>query len=83
MTVIVKYNMVNYGCKVKEDLKMTFAAYVERQKKLIRNRHEGEVYLIEKGETIPLNDSEKLLADLSSFKGLNTNERKIYGRRAW
>ncbi len=50
-------------------------------KELIRSRHEGEVYLIEKGETVPLTDSSKLLADLSSFKGLNTNERIIYGRR--
>lgn len=60
---------------------MTFTAYVERQKSLIRSRHEGETYLIEKGESIPLSDSEKLLEDLSSFKGLNTNERIIYGRR--
>lgn len=60
---------------------MTFTAYVERQKSLIRSRHKGETYLIEKGESIPLSDSEKLLEDLSSFKGLNTNERIIYGRR--
>jgi hypothetical protein len=73
--------MLYYGRRIKEDIKMTFTAYVERQKKLIRSRHEGEVYLIEKGETVPLTDSSKLLADLSSFKGLNTNERIIYGRR--
>lgn len=81
MTVSVKYYMLYYGRRIKEDIKMTFTTYVERQKKLIRSRHEGEVYLIEKGETVPLTDSSKLLADLSSFKGLNTNERIIYGRR--
>ncbi len=81
MTVSVKYYMLYYGRRIMEDIKMTFTAYVERQKKLIRSRHEGEVYLIEKGETVPLTDSSKLLADLSSFKGLNTNERIIYGRR--
>ena len=81
MTVSVKYYMLYYGRRIMEDIKMTFTAYVERQKKLIRSRHEGEVYRIEKGETVPLTDSSKLLADLSSFKGLNTNERIIYGRR--
>lgn len=81
MTVSVKYYMLYYGRRIMEDIKMTFTAYVERQKKLIRSRHEGEVYLIEKGETVPLTDSSKLLADLSSFKGLNTNERIIYWRR--
>ncbi len=81
MTASVKYYMLYYGRRIKEDIIMTFTAYVERQKKLIRSRHEGEVYLIEKGETVPLTDSSKLLADLSSFKGLNTNERIIYGRR--
>lgn len=81
MTASVKYYMLYYWRRIKEDIKMTFTAYVERQKKLIRSRHEGEVYLIEKGETVPLTESSKLLADLSSFKGLNTNERIIYGRR--
>lgn len=62
---------------------MTFTAYVERQKRLIRSRHEGEEYLIDRGETIPLPDSERLMRDLSEFKGLNVNERIIYGRRVW
>ena len=54
---------------------MTFTAYIERQKNIIRQRHEGEMFLIEKGEVIPLNQSEKLLNDLSSLKGLNKRER--------
>lgn len=54
---------------------MTFTAYIERQKSIIRSRHEGETFLIQKGETIPLNQSEKLLNELSSLKGLNKKER--------
>ena len=54
---------------------MTFTAYIERQKKLIRRRHEGEVYLIEKGETIRLSDRDRLLNELDAMKGLNTRER--------
>lgn len=54
---------------------MTFTAYIERQKKLIRRRHEGETYLIEKGEAIRISESERLLHELSSMKGLNTTER--------
>ena len=59
---------------------MTFTAYIERQKSIIRNRHEGEVFLIRKEEVIQLNDSEKLLNELSSFKGLNTAERQNFSR---
>ncbi|MDE6441692.1 MAG: hypothetical protein K2L12_02940 [Clostridia bacterium] len=54
---------------------MNFTAYIERQKRLIRNRHEGETFLIHNGETLPLNESEKLFSDLNSLKGLNTLER--------
>ena len=62
---------------------MTFTAYIERQKSIIRNRHEGETFLIEKGESIPLNDSERLLNDLSALKGLNTDERLSFRRAVW
>ena len=54
---------------------MNFTAYIERQKRIIRQRHEGEVFLMHRGEAIPLGDSEKLLKELSSLKGLNTRER--------
>lgn len=55
---------------------MNFAAYIERQKNIIRNRHTGEMFLIQKGETLALcDDTEKLLNDLSAMKGLNKRER--------
>lgn len=80
MTVIVKYKDYNCGCNVKEGVKMTFTAYIERQKSIIKSRHEGETFLIQQGETIPLNQSEKLLNDLSSLKGLNKRERLVARR---
>ena len=61
---------------------MTFTAYIERQKNLIRKRHEGETYLVEKGEIISLNDSEKLFCELSAIKGLNKAERLCLCRKA-
>ena len=54
---------------------MNFTAYIERQKNIIRGRHEGETFLLEKGEVIPLSESEKLLSELSRLKGLNKRER--------
>lgn len=54
---------------------MNFTAYIERQKNLIRSRHVGETYLLQKGESMPLSVSEKILGELSSMKGLNTCER--------
>ena len=46
--------MVKYNRKIKEDEIMTFTAYIERQKRIIRDRHEGETFLINKGEVIAL-----------------------------
>lgn len=60
---------------------MNFTAYIERQKSIIRSRHEGETFLIEKGEVIPVSESEKLLSELSRLKGLNKRER-LGARRA-
>lgn len=54
---------------------MNFMAYIERQKRIIRKRHEGEVFLMHRGELIPVDDSERLLKELSNIKGLNTRER--------
>lgn len=59
---------------------MNFTAYIERQKDLIRNRHLGETYLVEKGDIFPLDETERLLKDLSSLKGLNKRERCEFWR---
>lgn len=59
---------------------MTFTAYIQRQKGIIRRRHEGEVFLINKGETVKISDSEKLLNELAAMKGLNVKERGRYSR---
>ena len=62
---------------------MTFTAYIQRQKKIIRSRHEGETFLIQKEDAILLDDSEKLLDELRSLKGLNTRERQTIRSRVW
>ena len=59
---------------------MNFTAYIERQKGLIRSRHEGDMFLLQKGEVIPVSNSEKLFAELEKSRGLNTLERAAYGR---
>lgn len=61
---------------------MNFTAYIERQKNLIRHRHDGETYLIEKGEVTPLSESDKILCELSDLKGLNKRERLNLRREA-
>ena len=57
---------------------MTFTAYIQRQKNIIRNRHEGETFLLERGEVTRLDESQRLLQNLSRRKGLNTRERMSY-----
>lgn len=59
---------------------MNFTAYIERQKRLIRDRHEGETYLLQKGECIPMTESERLFEELCNLQGLNVKERRQYGR---
>lgn len=59
---------------------MNYTAYIERQKSIIRGRHEGELFLIEKGEVITVSESEKLFDELNKLKGLNTRERMCNGR---
>lgn len=54
---------------------MSLKAYIERQKSIIRSRHDGEEYLIDKGETFRLDGSERILKELAGMKGLNTFER--------
>ncbi len=59
---------------------MNFTAYIERQKGLIRERHEGELFLLDKGEVISVNDNDKLFEELDRVKGLNTRERLCFRR---
>lgn len=54
---------------------MTFAAYIERQKGKIRDRHWDEILLTRGGEYSQPVGSEQLFYDLSNLKGLNTYER--------
>lgn len=54
---------------------MSFAAYIQKQKDLIRNRREGATYLIENGEMVTVPDTDKLLSELDSLCGLNVLER--------
>ena len=55
---------------------MNFAAYIQRQKNIIRSRHEGETFLIQKGEVTALSESERILYELESLRGLNKRERR-------
>ncbi len=59
---------------------MTFTAYIERQKRIIRSRHEGELVYSQDGENYNVPDCEKLLEELSSLKGLNKSERQLFSR---
>ena len=61
---------------------MNFTAYIERQKNIIRHRRDGETYLIQKGEEIPLSETDRLLIELESLKGLNRRERINLRREA-
>ena len=67
-----------YIISVKGDKTMNFIEYIERQKSIIRSRHEGEIFLIEKGEAFRLSESDRLLSDLDEMKGLNKCERATY-----
>ena len=60
---------------------MTFTAYIQRQKSLIRSRRGTEVCPKSRSEDIPSEyDTEKLIGDLTSLKGLNTAERQRYSK---
>lgn len=61
---------------------MNFTAYIERQKNLIRRRHEGEVQLLQGGEVVASSRTEILLYELTELKGLNTPERQKFNREA-
>lgn len=60
---------------------MNFTAYIQKQKNLIRSRHEEETFLNEKGEYISVSDRDRLLDELDSIYGLNVPERAKFGLR--
>lgn len=60
------------------EVKMTFTAYIQRQKSLIRSRREVEITRVYREEILPEYDTDTLLDELTSFKGLNTAERQKY-----
>lgn len=53
---------------------MTFTAYIERQKNIIKNRHESDFLVLQRTAYFP-EDSEQLFRELLSLGGLNTDER--------
>lgn len=59
---------------------MNFTAYIERQKNLIRSRHEGETFLVTKEEIVFVNDTERILKELAALKGLRCGERACVKR---
>ncbi len=65
---------------------MNFTAYINRQKSIIRSRHEGEVVLIHKGEAVKISDgqemseTDKLFYELESQRGLNKRERMVFSK---
>lgn len=61
---------------------MNFTAYIERQKNIIRRRHEGEVQLLKNGEVVASSRTEVLLFELTQLKGLNKSERLNFNREA-
>ncbi len=61
---------------------MNFTAYIERQKNIIRRRHEGEVQLLQNGEVVASSRTEILLFELTQLKGLNKSERLNFNRKA-
>lgn len=61
---------------------MNFIAYIQRQKNIIRRRHEEETFLVHKGEIINVTSAESLFERLDSMEGLNKRERAAAYRRA-
>lgn len=61
---------------------MSFKAYIQRQKSLIRSRRgeeEREIYVAT--GISPDYDSDRLMDELASLKGLNTEERLRYSKQ--
>lgn len=68
---------------------MTFSAYIQRQKSLIRSRNGGSPIIINfmadsptrRDIILPEYDTKALLDELNSLKGLNTAERQRYSKK--
>ena len=58
---------------------MTYTAYIERQKNIIKNRHESD-FMIVRSTAYAEEDSEQLFRELLSLGGLNTSEWLNAGR---
>ena len=59
---------------------MTFSAYIQRQKSLIRSRRDNVQTELKEERFFPEYDTETLLEDLKKLKGLNTTERQRYSK---
>jgi hypothetical protein len=57
---------------------MTYFSYIQRQKQLIRARHEGETYLFTQNTVIALRPTEQIFEEMDKLEGLNKNERKDF-----
>ncbi|MGN0817922.1 MAG: hypothetical protein ACI4L9_03035 [Candidatus Coproplasma sp.] len=55
---------------------MNFTAYIQKQKNRIRERHEGEIFLVRKDGVFPLRDTSEIMKELNGLKGLNVSERE-------
>lgn len=70
MTVTVNYKLYNGFVKGEEE--MTYSAYIERQKEIIKSRHEFDGECLDR---VYCADTERLFDDLRTIKGLNVAER--------
>jgi hypothetical protein len=57
---------------------MTYFAYIQRQKQLIRERHEGETYLFTQNTVIAVRPTEQIFNELDNLEGLNKAERSAH-----
>lgn len=86
MTIDVKYTVVEYGCKTKRgELEMTVLNYMARQRDRLREKHNGETYLLgSDGEAVPVDARSvyDILGEIDAMRGLNTRERYSRGEYA-
>lgn len=61
---------------------MNFNDYIQRQKRLIRDRHKGEEFLMNEFESTPVRSSDEIFFELENMKGLNRSERLYEVKRA-
>lgn len=58
---------------------MNFNFYIQRQKQLIRERHEGEEFITFNHYSAPLKSSEQVIEEMKNLRGLNAKERELFG----